>query len=129
MTNRLFNPDGIAAPLAAYHHGIEVPAGAKWLHTSGQVGITPDGKIAEGFEAQARAAMASLTAILKDAGMDWPDVVKVNLFITDPADIPALRKVRSEFQGDAKPGSTLLVVAGLASPDLKVEIELIAAKS
>ncbi|MEQ9642830.1 MAG: RidA family protein [Alphaproteobacteria bacterium] len=127
--NRSFNPSGISAPLGAYHHGVEVPAGARWLHASGQVGITPDGKVAEGFEAQATAAMNNLTAILKEAGMEWTDVVKLNSFITNPADIAALRKVRGPIMGDAKPASTLLVVAGLASPDLLVEIELIAAKS
>ena len=127
--HRSFNPAGISAPVGAYMHGVEVAAGARWLHASGQVGITPDGKIAQGFEAQARAAMANLTAILKEAGMDWSDVVKVNSFITNQSDLATLRKVRAEFQGDAKPASTLLVVAGLASPDFMVEIEVIAAKA
>lgn len=127
--HRMFNPADTAPPLGAYTHGVEVAAGARWLHASGQVGITPDGKVAQGFEAQARAAMANLSAILKAAGMGWSDVVKVNSFITNRADVAALRKVRAEFQGDAKPASTLLVVAGLAAPELLVEIELIAAKA
>lgn len=127
--NRAFNPSTISAPLSAYTHGIETPAGARWLHASGQVGITPDGKVAQGFEAQATAAMSNLTAILKEAGMNWGDVVKLNSFVTNQADVAPLRDVRAKFMGDAKPASTLLVVAGLASPDFLVEIELIAAKS
>jgi enamine deaminase RidA (YjgF/YER057c/UK114 family) len=127
--HRSFNPASISAPVGAYMHGVEVAAGARWLHASGQVGITPDGKVAQGFEAQARAAMANLTAILKEAGMDWSDVVKVNSFIVNQSDLATLRKVRAEFQGDVKPASTLLVVAGLASPEFLVEIEVVAAKA
>ena len=126
--NRLFDPASIAKPVANYTHGVEVSAGSRWLVVSGQVGVTPDGKVAEGFEAQARAAMNNLTAILKDAGMDWRDVVKVTAFILDRADLAALRKVRGEVQGGAKPASTLLIVAGLAAPEFLVEIELVAAK-
>jgi enamine deaminase RidA (YjgF/YER057c/UK114 family) len=127
--HKSFNPGSIAQPVGAYMHGVEVAAGARWLVASGQVGITPDGKVAEGFEAQARAAMNNLTAILKEAGMDWHDVVKVTSFILDRANLATLRKVRGEVQGDAKPASTLLVVSGLAAPEFLVEIELVAAKA
>jgi enamine deaminase RidA (YjgF/YER057c/UK114 family) len=127
--HRQFDPAGIARPVGSYSHGVEVPAGARWLHTAGQVGITPDGKIAQGFEAQCRAVFENLTAILKEAGMDWGDVVKVNSFITDLANLGKLREARQAYMGAAKPASTLLVVAGLASPEFLLEVEVIAAKA
>jgi enamine deaminase RidA (YjgF/YER057c/UK114 family) len=56
-------------------------------------------------------------------------VVKVNHFLTDPAQIPAYNAIREEYLGENRPASTLLIVAGLASPNLLVEVEMIAAST
>jgi enamine deaminase RidA (YjgF/YER057c/UK114 family) len=49
------------------------------------------------------------------------------VFLTDPALIPAYRAERIKAFGEGfAPASTLLIVAGLATPDYKVEIEAIA---
>jgi len=128
MTKR-YNPSAIAAPLGKYTHGIEVPDGARWLCISGQVGINPDGAIGDGFEAQCRTAYANLQAILAEAGMGFEDVVKSTIFLTDQANVAAYRAIRDEFLGDNRPASTLLIVAGLASPDFLVEVEMTAAKA
>lgn len=125
---KIHNPKSIAPPLAKYSHGIEVGRNARWLHMSGQVGTLPDGKIAQGFEAQCKAAFDNLLAILADADMGPEDVVKMTVFIIDRANLPVYRKLRDAALGEHLPASTLLVVAGLASPELQVEIEMIAAK-
>ena len=45
----------------------------------------------------------------------------------DPAMLPALRAAREDFQGDGQPTtSTLLEVAGLASPQILIEVDAIA---
>ena len=46
------NPSSVAPPAAMYSHSVEVPPNARWLFTAGQVGMRPDGTLAEGFEAQ-----------------------------------------------------------------------------
>ena len=46
--NRHFNPETVHAPAGSYHHGCEVPAGARWLVLAGQVGVKPDGSWAQG---------------------------------------------------------------------------------
>jgi 2-iminobutanoate/2-iminopropanoate deaminase len=61
--------------------------------------------------------------------MGLDDVVKVNVFLTRPEDVPLYRTVRDEALEGRRPASTLLVVAALASPRLRVEIELIAASA
>ena len=53
--NKKHVPDTIAAPVAAYSHGIEVPPNARVLYSAGQVGILPDGTTPEGIEAQTEA--------------------------------------------------------------------------
>jgi 2-iminobutanoate/2-iminopropanoate deaminase len=126
---KFHNPSNITRPLGKYSHGAEVPGNARWLAIAGQVGVKPDGAIAEGIEEQCRTAYTNILAILADAGMDYGDVVKTTVFLTDPRFVEAYRKVRDELVGDYAPPSTLLIVAGLASPDLLVEIEATAAKA
>lgn len=126
---KLSNPTGMAAPLAHYSHNAEVPAGARWLHVSGQVGVQPDGTIADGIEAQSEWTWKNLVTCLEAADMGVTDIVKVNHFIVDPDHFPAYAAVRNRFLGAHKPASTLLFVKGLVKPDLLVEVEVIAAKA
>jgi len=53
------------------------------------------------------------------------DLVKITFFTTDgsPEALKLSREIRARKLGDLAPSSTFLVIAGLAGPDLKVEIE------
>ncbi len=122
-----YNPADVAPPFSNYSHGAEAPGDARWLHLSGQIGITADGTLLEGFEAQATQAWKNIRAILADAGMGPADIVKVNVFITDQSQVGEARTTRDAVLDGAQPASTLFVVAALAHPDWLVEIEVIAA--
>ena len=121
------NPNTIRAPFSRYSHGVEGPGSARWLHISGEVGVAPDGQIAQSAEAQMEQAWRNLFAILESAGMTRHDLVKVTVYLTRNDDIGLYREVRDRMLEGAKPASTLLIVAGLASPDWLVEIEAVAA--
>ena len=125
---RRYNPAAVAPPFSTYSQAVEVPPGARQLQVSGQVGVTPDGQTVEGAEAQIEQSWRNLLAILAEAGMGAEDIVKVTGFITRPDLTGLYREVRERMLGGAEPASTLLVVAGLASPDWVVEIEVVAAK-
>jgi len=57
------------------------------------------------------------------------DLVKITVFLTDARHIADYRAARARLLGDAvRPASTLLIVAGLASPDMLIEVEAWAAK-
>jgi 2-iminobutanoate/2-iminopropanoate deaminase len=123
------NPKSVAPPLSRYTHGVEAPAGARWLYVSGQVGVGPDGKLAEDPRGQIENAFQNLMNVLAAAGMGPHDLVKVNVFLTRREDLQALREVRERhFQG-AEPASTLLYISGLARPEFVVEVEAVAAKA
>ena len=69
-------------------------------------------------------------AIVKDAGMQKRHLVKFTVYLTDPRDIEAYRAARKKVIGDSVlPPSTLLIIDGLASPDMLIEIEAMAAKA
>jgi|YNPBryunderm2012_1023409.scaffolds.fasta_scaffold42239_1 enamine deaminase RidA (YjgF/YER057c/UK114 family) len=121
------NPPGVHSTGGRYSHSAIVEGAERWAHFSGQVGTRPDGTVAETGEEQCAVAVANLRALLADAGMTPANIVKLTVFLTDPALIPAYRAARAAAFGEGfAPASTLLIVAGLASPNDKVEIEAIA---
>ena len=109
-------------------HGVEVPAGARLLFTNGQVGTKPDGSTPEATAEQVEVIFDRLKAVLKAADMTLNDIVCFDFYVTDRADIDPFAEVRDRIMGDHKPGATLLVVNGLARPELKIEIGAVAAK-
>ena len=109
-------------------HGVEVPAGARLMFTNGQVGTKPDGTTPEATADQAEVIFGRLKAILEAANMTLGDVVRFDVYLTDQADVKTFVEVRDRFMDDHKPGATLLVVKGLARPELKIEVEAVAAK-
>jgi 2-iminobutanoate/2-iminopropanoate deaminase len=123
------NPSTIAPPLGAYVHSLEIPAGARTLYVSGQVGMAPDGRIPEAFEQQADRAWRNLLEILASAGMGPSDIVKMSTFMTRPEHYVLAREARNRHLGDHRPTSTSVVVTALADPRLMIEIEVVAAKA
>ena len=98
------------------------------LYTSGQLGLIPaEGKLADGIEGQAHQALKNLGAILKEAGMDYSDVVKTTCFLADIKDFAAFNAIYAEyFQGEV-PARSCFAVKDLPMGGL-VEIECIAVK-
>ena len=112
---------------AIYAHGVEVPAAARILFVSGQVGVDRDGQLVEGgFGPQCRQAIANLEAVLGAAKMILSDIVKITVFITNREHLTELRDARLQYLAVA-PAVTSVIVAGLHHPDWLVEIEAIAA--
>jgi len=122
------NPSTITAPASSYSQGVLVPAGGKRLVISGQIGMTKDGKVVEGMEAQLRQTWQNLIEVLKAGGMEVRDLIKVTSFVIDPKSVGLVRQIRDEFMAGHRPASTFLVVAGLAMPQLLCEIEAEAVK-
>lgn len=122
------NPPGVAAPIGQYTHVALVKAGSDLLYISGQVGTDPSGNAGKTIEQQADYALANIVAILKANGLTTANLVKMMTFVTDRSHREAVNAARKKHLGDAKPASTFLIVAGLARPELMVEIEAVAAR-
>jgi 2-iminobutanoate/2-iminopropanoate deaminase len=120
---RFFNPPTVAATVSRYSHGVEHGFHGRRLVISGQVGIRPDGTLADGLEAQLEVAWDNLIAVLRDAGMEIQDLVKTTIYVTVPGSVMASRAVRERKLEGHAPASTYLEIAGLARPDFLAEIE------
>jgi 2-iminobutanoate/2-iminopropanoate deaminase len=85
------------------------------LYLSGQIGNTPDGKLPEGIDAQARQAMDNIADVLKKQGLGFGDVVKCTVMLDNMANWPAFNKVYETYFPDGKfPARSAFGADGLA---------------
>jgi len=125
---RAITPPTIRRPFARYSHGIEVPAGARLLFCSGQLGIGLDDAVPADPGEQAKLCFRVIGAILAEAGMGFSDLVKLNAYVTDREAMAAYMPVRDRFVADPPPASTLVMVSGFSRPEFRVEVEAVAAR-
>lgn len=110
-----------------FTHVVTSPPG-KMVFLSGAGGTDRDGNMPEDFSTQASNTFQNLQAGLELAGATFEDVVKINYYLTDMADLAALREVRADYLNmDAPPAATAVQV-GLGGRML-LEIDLIAVVS
>jgi len=75
---------------------------------------------------QAGNAFRTIAAALEEAGFALSDIVRATYYIVDPADAEAVLWVCGKVLRDIRPAATIVVVAGLLRPEMKVEIEVTA---
>jgi enamine deaminase RidA (YjgF/YER057c/UK114 family) len=90
---------------------------------SGTGPIWPDGSCDADPEAQAARCIAIIAAALAEAGCGLEYVVRTRQFIVDAADAGAVGRAHAAGFAEARPASTMVVVAGLLDPRWRVEIE------
>lgn len=124
---RTLDTDRAPKPLSAYAQGIEVAAGSRVVHVSGQVGVTLDGEIPTDPARQHELAWENAMAVLAAAGMDHRNIIDAHVYITERAHLGIYRATRDKYLKGHRPAATLLIVAGLADERLVVEVDLVAA--
>ena len=75
---------------------------------------------------QSRNCFKTISAALAEGGFAMTDIVRATYYITDISDADAHFAVCGEVLGNIRPAVTLLVVAGLYKPEMKIEIEVTA---
>lgn len=118
-----FDPPTVHAPAPSYRHAAAHALTGRRLVISGQVAVRPDGAIAQGLEAQFEQCFDNLIAVIRAGGMDIPNLVKMVTLVTVSDAIATFRAVRARKLGDHACAATYIQVAGLARPELMVEIE------
>lgn len=123
------NPQNVFAPLGGYSHHVEITGNERMLILSGQIGMREDGTVPEDPLEQIDVALENIFRNLQAANMDVKDLVKLTYYLVGEIDTTKRRElVAAKLQGH-KPCSTLLYVAALASPNLKVEIDAWASRA
>jgi enamine deaminase RidA (YjgF/YER057c/UK114 family) len=118
------------AQARAYSRAV-VTEGGRIVWLAGQVAAadTAGRSLAGDFDGQVREVFARLGQTLAEAGGALGDMVTMTVFITDTRFGDRFTQLRKEIFGDNFPASALITVAGLARPELLVEVQGIAVLS
>ncbi len=116
-----------AAQARAYSQAV-VTAGGRAVWLAGQVApADAAGKSLVGdFDGQVREVFARLGKTLAEIGGTLADMVTMTVFITDARYGDRFTELRKQIFGDNFPASALITVAGLARPELLVEVQGVA---
>ena len=124
--HRFHNPPTIHAPIG-YTHVVEATGPGRTIYVSGQVGITPDGKIPDDFRTQAVQSVENLKNALTAVGAGLEHVVKITAYFVDISDLAVFREIRNiTFDIKTPPAATAVQIGKLARDGLLFEIEAIA---
>ncbi len=114
-----------AAPAAIGPYSQAIKAG-DYLYFSGQIPLTPEGKVVVGtIEEQTEQVMSNMAAVLAAAGLGFRDVVKATIYLTSMDDFAAVNEIYGRHFADPAPARACVQVAGLPK-GVSVEIDWIA---
>lgn len=125
MPSKLIQPEGWA-PAKGYANGMLTRG--QTLHIGGQIGWNRDQVFeSHDFVGQMEQTLANIAEIVREAGGDVTDIVRLTWFVTDKREYLARQKevgqaYRRVF-GRHFPAMSVVVVAGLIEDDALIEIE------
>src|SRR5271169_3113252 len=125
MKKRLINSNEAQAPLGWHSHALEASDVRRIVFVSGQIPVTKDGQVPQGFRAQCRLVWANVSAQLRAADMTLENIVRITTYLSDRSYGQENRDVRGEVFGDLAPASTV-IIAGIFDDQWLLEIEAIA---
>lgn len=122
----IITTDKAPAAIGPYSQAVKVPCGTM-LFCSGQIALDPKTMEVVGIGAreQTKQVMDNLGAVLKEAGVNFSNVVKTTIFLADMSDFVAVNEVYAAYFDDNPPARAAVQVARLPK-DVRVEIEAIA---
>ena len=129
----------MAAPAAAYAHGIEVSGAAKWVFTSGVVPVRDDGSVPSDLAEQAEVVWANILAVLSEAQLEPLDIVSVTTYVVEndaeriaggelSQRLAVVMAARDVALDGHRAASTLVTVPTLVRPEWRMEISVVAAR-
>lgn len=115
------------APIGPYSHANLING---MLFISGQVGKHPQTgeMITTSIKDETHRVMKNIEGILTDAGMNFSDVVKTTIFLTDMNDFALVNEIYGSYFSDNFPARETVQVSKLPL-NVNVEISMIAIKS
>ena len=134
MKKRPVNPTELAEPIGFAHAWLVESGEQSTLYLAGQCGYDKAGRIAAPGDlvAQLDQAMANIALCLRDAGMEFHDVVQLNFYVTSRDDYAVARRafgqVWRKHCGKHFPGMAMFQVVSLFDPEARIEIQGVAAR-
>lgn len=98
------------------------------LYVSGQIGTDKNGKVPDNFEDEIRQCLANIHDVLQAGGMDYADVVSVQVYLTDMDLFQRFNAVYTQIVPEPRPTRTAVGVVRLAVAGAHAEITMTARK-
>lgn len=126
MEKKIIRTDNAPAPIGPYNQATQF---GNLLFISGQIPLDPKtgNLVQEDIKTETRQVMDNLNAILQAAGMDFTNVLKTSIFLTDMGQFGQVNEVYGTYFTDNAPARETVQVAGLPK-SVNVEISMIAGK-
>ena len=114
------------AAIGPYSQAIEYNG---MVYASGQIPVNPaTGEVeSDNIEGQADQSLKNVGAILKEAGLDYSNVIKTTCFLADIADFAKFNEVYSRYFKEDAPARSCVAVKDLPKGVL-CEVEVIAGR-
>jgi 2-iminobutanoate/2-iminopropanoate deaminase len=126
MEKRIINTPNAPAPIGPYSQGVQL---GNILFVSGQVAINPTtGNIdAKDVIGETHQVMHNLKTIINEAGMDFGNVVKTTIFLSDMSLFATVNEIYGKYFNGDFPARETVAVKGLPK-NVNVEISMIVAR-
>ncbi len=122
------NPMQAPKPVGKYSHVTIIPKDATMYAFSGQIGLDQDDQLPQTLWEQIINTFQHIETILASEEMDATHVVKVNIWATEEIDWDHFYEQWEGMFGESYPSMTIVYVSALGLPEIKIELEIWAAK-
>ncbi|WP_106767120.1 RidA family protein [Paenibacillus faecalis] len=122
------NPSSMPAPVGNYTHITKIPRNAELYVTSGQVGVDRNGQFPQNMNEQVSNTFTNIKTVLESEGLSAENIIKVNVWATEKIDWEFLDSEWEQLFSNDYPAMTIGYIAELGLPEIKIEIEIWAAK-
>lgn len=122
------NPNTIPAPVGEYSHVTIIPKNSTLYTFSGQIGMDQKGIIPESHQTQVENTFQNIKRVLQSENLTEENIIKVNIWSVDEIDWDHFYTVWNQFF-IINPSMTIAYISALGLPEIKIEIEILAAKA
>jgi len=126
MEKKIIRTDNAPAPIGPYNQAVQF---GNMLFISGQIPIDPTtgNLLQENIEQETTQVMKNLEAILNEAKMDFSNVIKTSIFLTDMGQFAKVNDIYSRYFNEDAPARETVQVSALPT-GVNVEISMVAGK-
>ena len=126
MKKKIINTKNAPAPIGPYNQAIKIN---NTLFISGQVAMDPNNNnelIKSSITDETHQVMKNLSAILEEAGMDFTNVVKTTIFLSDMSYFKEINSIYGSYLKDGEEPARETVAVKTLPKEVNIEISMIA---
>jgi len=126
MKKTIINTKNAPAPIGPYNQAIKID---NMLFISGQVAMDPHNNnelIKSSITDETHQVMKNLSAILEEAGMDFTNVVKTTIFLSDMSYFKEINSIYGSYLKDGEEPARETVAVKTLPKEVNIEISMIA---